>query len=161
MARPVKLLCPMDFSPSSEAALSAAAELAEHLSGELLVLHVVVPVPVPIGGFGAAESDIERIEADREEAARRRLEETVERLVAHEVPAHPMVEIGEASDRILEVARVEEVAWIVLSTHGESAWQRWFVGSVADRVIRSAHCRVLAIPPAEMKRDRAGSQIAA
>jgi nucleotide-binding universal stress UspA family protein len=142
-----KLLCPVDFSPPSEEALAAASELAAHFAAELMVLHAVIPSPVPIGGFGAKTADVERIEADREEVARRSLQALVERIVDDGVVVHPMVVVGEAADTILEVARSEGVDLIVLATHGATGWRRWFLGSIADRVLREARCRVLTIHP--------------
>ncbi len=56
-----KILCPVDFSEASTAALGTAADLARRLSAELIVFHVAVPVLAPIAGFEGQAAYIEKL----------------------------------------------------------------------------------------------------
>jgi nucleotide-binding universal stress UspA family protein len=55
--------------------------------------------------------------------------------------------VGHASDTILKTAERRSVGMIAMATHGRVGPERWFVGSVADRVVRSATTPVLLVRP--------------
>jgi nucleotide-binding universal stress UspA family protein len=61
----------------------------------------------------------------------------------------PIVEMGDAHTLIVNWARDKAVDLIVMSTHGRSGLPRMILGSVTERVLRSASCPVLAIPSHE------------
>lgn len=143
---PVKrILCPTDFSEHSYAALRTANELARHFGAELVVVHVVTPVPVVDvpslhGGF-----DVERYQASLEESARRSLEAVLAAETGEGVAAQGRVVVGHPPTEIVNASRDDKVDLIVLSTHGRSGVSHLLFGSVAERVVRSAACPVLTI----------------
>ncbi len=59
----------------------------------------------------------------------------------HEVVAR----IGKPAEEILEYAKEERNDLIITGTHGRSGFQRWWIGSVAERIVRQAECPVLTI----------------
>jgi nucleotide-binding universal stress UspA family protein len=61
----------------------------------------------------------------------------------------PIVEMGDPHTLIINWARDKAVDLIVMSTHGRSGLTRMLLGSVTERVLRSASCPVLAIPSHE------------
>ena len=143
-----KILCPVDLSSPSREALSGALELAHMLDAKLYVLHVVVPFPVPIGGFGEIESDVARIESERQHLAQRAVTELVNGISADfPVATRTMVLVGETVDKILEVVSREEIGMIVMSTHGQTGLRHWLIGSITDKIIRTSSCPVLTIHP--------------
>lgn len=152
-----KILCPVDFSAPSIAALDAAAELARHFDSELWVVHVVMPVPsltVPTGYPIAM--DVPRYQQDLEETSRHTLEELIASHVPAGVHAHPVLIVGDAAPEIRKFAEEHALDLIVIATHGRTGWQHFMFGSVAERVIRTAPCAVLTIrapkPGAEEER---------
>ncbi len=147
---PVKrILWPTDFSPPSYGALKAAEELAQHFSAELVVLHVVPPIPaIPTGG------SLEGIFSpsyplEMESQAREALRKVVERNISGKTKTEALVVHGNVGGEIVNVAEKENVDVIVMATHGTTGWQRFVFGSVAEKVIRMAPCPVLSIqvPP--------------
>jgi universal stress protein A len=61
-----------------------------------------------------------------------------------------LVNLGVPYQRILETAAAEQVDLIVMATHGRTVLAHLVLGSVAERVVRTAPCPVLTIrPPAE------------
>ena len=58
------------------------------------------------------------------------------------------VVIGIPYRKIVEVAEAEKVDLIVMATHGRTGFSHLFMGSVAERVVRTAPCPVLTIRPA-------------
>jgi nucleotide-binding universal stress UspA family protein len=146
-----RILWPTDFSEPSYRALRAAEELAQNFSAELVVLHVVPPIPVmPTGGslegiFSASYP------LEMESQAREALRKVVEQNISGETRAEALVVHGNVAGEIVNVANKENVDLIVMATHGTTGWQRFVFGSVAEKVIRMAHCPVLSIqfPPEE------------
>ena len=149
---PIKrILWPTDFSEPSYRALKTAEELAQNFSAELVLLHVVPPIPViPTGGslegiFSASYP------LEMESQAREALRKVVEQDISGKTKTEALVVHGNVSGEIVNVAKKENADVIVMATHGSTGWQRFVFGSVAEKVIRMAHCPVLSIqfPPEE------------
>jgi nucleotide-binding universal stress UspA family protein len=144
MFPPKKIICPTDFSEPARLALEAGMELAEKFSAELVLVHVLSPIPaIAAGGY-----NLEKVRADLEKEARQRMEKTVAELSAKtlEVSSHIVDGVGtRPSEYIVELADKEGADLIVMATHGQSGWGRVFFGSVAERVVRLAECPVLTV----------------
>ena len=61
------------------------------------------------------------------------------------VPAEPLVKQGDAASQILEACRETEADLIAMTTHGHEGVSRWMLGSVAEKVLRTAHIPLLVI----------------
>lgn len=119
-----EILVATDFSPTSDAAVAVAHAYARALGGRLHVFHVTWP-----------------------EA--RGLTDLFARLVAELGPSVPVVVAshgGDAAEEILRYAQQHAIDLIVLGTHGRSGVTRALLGSVAERVARTASCPVLTVP---------------
>ena len=55
------------------------------------------------------------------------------------------VAVGVPHQQILETAVAERVDWIVMATHGRTGLSHLVMGSVAERVVRTAPCPVLTL----------------
>jgi nucleotide-binding universal stress UspA family protein len=55
--------------------------------------------------------------------------------------------VGEPAAEILEVAKEAKVDLIVVGTHGRTGLEHALMGSIAERVVRRAHCPVLTVRP--------------
>lgn len=141
-----KILVPTDFSPGAEVALEHALVLRQHLGATLTLLHVY-PLPIAYGPPYAYTVDlIGPIERD----ARAQLEKTSQRareLGAGDqpVPIQAKLAAGAAALSITEEAKEGGYDLIVLGTHGRTGLSHLFIGSVAERVVRTAHCPVLTV----------------
>lgn len=137
-----KILCPVDFSEHSQAALDHAAELARRYGAELTLLHVVEPVlyPVAYGLPPVAPVDYEQV---AREAAVRTLAGLAAKLPNLKVGQK--VESGAASQRICELAKEKGFDLVVLATHGYTGLKHVLLGSTAERVVRHAPCAVLVV----------------
>ena len=60
------------------------------------------------------------------------------------------VAIGDPSDRIIEYAKQHQIELIVIPSHGRTGMSRFFMGSVAEKVVRYAHCPVLVLRREEL-----------
>ncbi len=144
MFRIARILCPVDFSEPSEAALAHAEELARRFSAQLTVLHVVEPIIHPVA-YGLPPVAPVNYEDLARESAAKALAPIVARLEAAGVQASPLVDAGAASQRICQVAGEGGYDLVVVATHGYTGLKHVLLGSTAERVVRSCPCPVLTV----------------
>jgi nucleotide-binding universal stress UspA family protein len=141
---PKKILVPVDFSPFSSEALRAATDIAQLRKAELTVLHVSEDPPFPntYGQESVAYANWNEIRTQVEEDAKKELAAIISETTSGQNVASINV-WGHPVHEILQIAEDGAFDLIVLSTHGRSGLSRLVMGSVAERVIRHAHCPVL------------------
>jgi nucleotide-binding universal stress UspA family protein len=142
-----RICCPIDFSDASRAAMEVAADLARRFGAELVLLHAY-----PIPGYTFPDGSVvasPKMMQDLADQAQKHLEEwrgDAEKLLgAPRVTAEKAV--GEPAAEILEVAKQARADLIVMGTHGRTGLEHALMGSIAERVVRRAHCPVLTIRP--------------
>ncbi len=140
-----RILLPTDFSEHSEHALRYAREFAELFDAELHILHVLRKLSAPERGLAFMPPG--DLALDVRPAAERRLRKMADdersegRTIVSEIrEGHPFVEIVRYADE-------SEIDLIVMGTHGWGPISHLLVGSVAEKVVRKAHCPVLTIRP--------------
>ena len=139
-----RILCPVDFSAGSRAALAAAAELARERNAVLVLLHVLEPVQCCIDGdMLLAPSAIQDL-ADAEQGELESWKLDAKRLGAKEVATKFVT--GVAWDRIVAAAREDTaIDLIVMGTHGRTGLKHALLGSVAEKTVRHAPCAVMVV----------------
>jgi nucleotide-binding universal stress UspA family protein len=137
------ILCPVDFFPASEAALRYAVALAERLDAALTVLHVV-HIPAYAMPDGSLTPPLEWMQPVLD-AAERELAVLVERTPHANVVLDRKVAEGMPHRAINEHAAACGADLIVMGTHGRSGLTHLLLGSVAERVVRTATTPVLTI----------------
>ena len=145
-----KMVCPTDFSEPSYLALEAAKALALPLSAEIILLHVVSPMPIvpaPSPAFGGFQ--IPAVLKEMEAHAKQSLEKIAREKFTEELNVRIEVIQGNPAHEIAQRAKDEGADLIVIATHGLSGWRRFIFGSVAEKVVRTAPCLVLTIPAPE------------
>ena len=140
------IIHPTDFSMEAAAAEGEAARLARRLGGELLLLHVSVETAL-YGESAFGMSDVKRVYDAQARWAEDRLAERAEALTKDGIPTRWRRRIGVVHEAISDTAREEAADYIVIGTHGRSGLERLMLGSIADRVIRTAPCPVVAVRP--------------
>jgi len=142
-----RILCPVDFSDASRAAMEVAADLAKRFGGEVVLLHAY-PVPgytFPDGSVVASPKMMQEL-ADQ---AKKHLDEW--RSDAEKLLGAPRVAaetaIGEPAAEILALAKARGADLVVMGTHGRTGLEHALMGSIAERVVRRAHCPVLTVRP--------------
>jgi len=142
-----RILCPTDFSEPAKLAVQTAAELAQHFSGLLLLVHVVPPYPVPYQPLvsPAPAYDVSSYLQELVNAAHHTLQNHAEEQVPPGVAKTLSVSAGDPAYEILRMAEELEAGLIVIATHGRGGWRRYLFGSVADKVVRQAKSPVLMV----------------
>jgi len=152
MAHPFRrILCPVDFDDNSMQALDTAAALARESNGTVFVLHVVPMVLAPTGMPVYVD-----LYKGQEETARAKLLEIAHKRLAglnYELLTHT----GEPAGAILNAEKKTSADVIVMATHGRRGFKRFFLGSIAELVLRESTCPVLTVRCAPAQNDLVGT----
>ena len=140
-----RILHPTDFSRASGAAFLKAVALAKESRAQLLLVHVLLP-PTPFIGDGyISPKTYEELEASARRGAQRELAKVVAKAQKAKARVTAVLLEGVPYDRIARAARSKRADLIVMGTHGRSGLSKFFLGSVAERVIALAPCPVLTV----------------
>ena len=138
------ILVATDFSEPSGVALAYGRDLARSYNARLHVLHVVENIMIRYSSeVGFAVPDFQ---GDLETAARRDLDALITDDDRRGLNAVTVVETAtNLADTIVDYAKANAIDLIVAGTHGRGAVQHFLMGSVAERVVRTAPCPVLTV----------------
>lgn len=145
------IVCGVDGSADSEAALAVAAKLANSVGARLVLANVVEYVPSPYAAVGAcgpapvAQAPPGEVFRGQVEAGERLVEQLAEQ--AHVDRADRRVVTGLAAERLADLADEEDAELIVVGSRGRGAFKAAFLGSVSTSLIGVARCPVLVVPP--------------
>ncbi len=145
-----RILVPLDGSPLAETALSEARLIAQVLDCAITLLHVIMPVTSE-RAYLFPTSRLQHDWQDYHSQAQEYLHTIQATLAEDGIEAACCVDEGFPADRITHhVESDPAVAMVVMATHGRSGMQRWFLGSVADKVFHAVRKPVLIVrPPAK------------
>ena len=145
------IVCGVDGSADSQAALGVAARLAVRLEARLVLAHVaeVALVPYAVGGMGASGIAPQPMTLatrdDQEEAGARLLEQIA---AEHGLgDADRRVVVGFPAERLADLADDEDAELIVVGSRGRGRFKTAFLGSVSNSLVGVARCPVLIVPP--------------
>ena len=138
---PKVVIVPLDGSEISERAVEPALEIADTARSEVVFVRVIRPI---------VDSGIEYHyydNTDDREVSLQYLSRFAEIADKTGLKARTHVLTGPPAVKIIEELQKYEGGLVVMSSHGSGGLTRWFVGSVADKVIRASRRPVLVIPP--------------
>ena len=144
------LLVPVDFSTCSDRAADWATELAARFGASVTLLHVVeLPLGLDratlVNPGGAGDVAMVPIGEWASDSGRKQLNRLARRLSSRGVPIKVRIEEGPPVSSILDVATDMRPDAIVMGTHGRKGLAHAFMGSVAERVVRTAECPVITL----------------
>jgi universal stress protein A len=141
-----RILAPTDFSELSKQGLKSALELAEAFGAKLSLLHVVEPPPYPVEGIVPSHLGATMLD-DLERQATNDLAQMLSETQASNKDVARRVVVGIPYRKIVDVAEEEKIDLIVMTTHGRTGLSHLVMGSVAEKIVRTAPCPVLTIRP--------------
>jgi nucleotide-binding universal stress UspA family protein len=144
----LRILCPIDFSETSRHALEHAVAIAKWYGSRVTALHVIhaplYPAPqIFVAGF----TDITAPPSVDYTSREKELQAWLEPAHRAGVKADVLLDEGNTVGRILEQARLHQADLVVMGTHGLGGFERFMLGSVAEKVLRRATCPVMTVPP--------------
>ncbi len=154
-----RILVPIDFSPDSMSALTYAGEFAKMFKAELVLLHVIEPI------YYATPTDMYAVNANITtllEEQRRMAEQQFKRIGAQlqkqRQRFRALIKTGSPSQVITAMATRQRGDMIIMATHGRTGLAHMFMGSVAERVVRTAACPVLTVRSAGKTRKKSAKR---
>lgn len=139
------ILVATDFGEASDAAVAYGRELARSFGATLHVLHVADDVYVRLGG-DAYVAVLPELQKDIESAAHKSLDQLLIDNDPNPLPIKKVVITSSSTaSAIVQYAADAGIDLIVVGTHGRGAMAHLLMGSVAERVVRTARCPVLTV----------------
>lgn len=145
IVNPRQILCAIDLSDVSEPALACAVSLGRTFGASVTALHVFESWP-PVGPLMAADEP-HQPEFDARAVTTRDLQTMLAPFATAGSGPHLHTTEGNAAAEIVRQARELDADLLVMGTHGRSGFDRFALGSVAEKVLRKSPCPVLTLPP--------------
>lgn len=142
-----KILLATDFSDASAAAAAYARAFADAFSASIHVLHVLEDLAAHAWTTEVYVAALPGVHEEMERQARERLEAAFPPEERERYRVVTVLRTGSPFVEIVRYAREEGMDLIVLGTHGRGPIAHMLLGSVAERVVRKAHCPVLTVRP--------------
>lgn len=141
-----EILLPTDGGPASQAAVDHAVGLAEQYDARLHALYVVDTT-----AYASLDAGVETVLSALREEGETAVEAVEERADAAGVSAVSEIVPGAPHREITKYAATNDIDLIVMGTHGRTGLDRYLLGSVTERVVRTAESPVLTVhaPEAE------------
>ncbi len=124
--------------------LEYAVELASLFHAELSLVYVL-PVLPPRPTAPSTPFEIPEYEAILHKEAEQQLKVIISQRLPKNLKVRSLIGHGHPAQEIVRLAGEEKMDLIVIATHGHTGWQHLMVGSVAEKVIRTAPCPVFAV----------------
>jgi nucleotide-binding universal stress UspA family protein len=153
-----RILVPVDFSDASKKLVDLAAELAQKLHARITLMHVVDIEFYPY--YGLTEDPVRLIERNMIDVSMNKLNEMVESLRDRGVKANWETDTGHTVRVINEYAERNEIDLILVGTHGRSGFDRLMLGSIAEKILRSAFCPVMIMNTSKVESEKEVESVA-
>jgi len=132
-----RIVCPVDFSDASKQSLRNAIHLARKFKAELVVVNIVAPVPVDIARLKVNVETIEQsLAAEQVEA----FNKFISSFDFTGIKWTSVNRKGEPHKEIMACLEEFKADLLMMGTHGRSGLNRFFMGSVTEKVVRELPC---------------------
>lgn len=145
-----KILCPTDFSTYSKHALKYALDFALEHNAKLYVVHVIPKLSFPMGPGGVAYP-VAEIYNEMEREAKNNLSRLIPKRFIEKIQVENIIIRGVPDQEIVKAAKKYGVNLIIIATHGRTGLSHAFLGSTAEKVVRTASCPVLCVKRPEQE----------
>jgi len=143
-----KIMIPLDGSDNAECALEHAREIAQGCSIPVVELVTVVKTFFWWEGEVNDPAIYQQVEEDEKSKAQEYLKKEAAIFEKSGLTVHTVMLEGEPAEQIIKYAQDNDVDLILMTTHGRSGITRFALGSVTDKVVRTASAPVMVIAPA-------------
>ena len=145
MGRIRRILYGSDFSKASGKALTCAISMAKANRARLTIVHAYASIVPMVPEQFIASTTWERVDTETRRWAERQVAGLADKAKKHGVRASAVMLIGDPAQQIVRKARATRADLIVVGTHGRRGLSKFFIGSVAERVIATAPCPVMTV----------------
>jgi nucleotide-binding universal stress UspA family protein len=146
MKKSQKILFPVDFSELSPKIVPYVITMAEKLDAEVHIIFVVRQLENYRSIF-VSHMSVENLETEIVLGAETKMDEFVEEFFKSIISPKTKILIGDIAEEIIKYIKTEGINLVIIGTHGRKGMDRIILGSIADRVIKSAPVPVLSVNP--------------
>jgi nucleotide-binding universal stress UspA family protein len=141
-----KILFPIDFASNFETLVPWVETLAAKFDATVYVLFVAQDL-AHFASFYVPHGNIEDFQQQAIDSAKKRMAALVGEFSKKFPKLETRVELGAPAEKILALVQKEKIDMIIMGAHGRAGIERAIFGSVANKVIKTAPCPVLAVHP--------------
>lgn len=138
------VLIPVDFSDHSKIAIKYGLELAKTYNAKLQLLHIVEQDIHP-AFYVTGEASIFAFNPDIKKKSKKVMQDLLKEYNTYKIPADFYVNDGHVVHEIVKFAKTHNTDLIVIPTHGLTGLKHLFIGSVSEKVVRMAPCKVFIV----------------
>ena len=137
-----KILAPMDFSEPSMKAIQYAVALALKFRATLVVAYIMSSPSTFAYAFPIESHDVIKQQLDE---ARKRMPTLIPGEFREQLHSQFAVKAGTVEDELFALVDDEKIDLVVMGTHGRRAFERWFLGSTTEHMLRRLPVPVLTV----------------
>ena len=140
------ILFPVDFTDSSHKVAKYVKFYAQTLGAQLTLIHVIRG-PEEFSGFELGAAWWSSYEGELLKGAQKAIESFVEEEFEEIGACKHVVLVGEIVDEIVKYSEKNDIDLLIVATHGRKGLEKVVFGSIAEGIVKRAHCPVLSINP--------------
>lgn len=145
MKRIRRVLYASDFSAASRRALTTAIAIANALDATLTIVYVMAPLVATVPEQYLDAVTLDQLNKQARQWSARQLNRLADTARRAGVRARTLLREGDPVDQIVRASRSARADLIVVGTHGRRGLPKFFLGSVAERVVAMAPCPVVTV----------------
>jgi nucleotide-binding universal stress UspA family protein len=145
MFRVRRILVASDFSKSSIKAFTTAVAMAKANRATLTIVHVIVPISPIVPEQYLDSRTWNQIDRQTRRWSQQQLDTLVNKARAAGVRAVALLREGDPAREIIRAVRSKRADILVVGTHGRTGLAKFFVGSIAGRLVATASCPVVTV----------------
>jgi nucleotide-binding universal stress UspA family protein len=140
---------PTDFSQDSDLAFRMALSIAVNYQARIFLLHVISKQD--LADYCLDQNIVDRVLNESIVFSNEKLQEVIDKnQQCRNIRVIPDVRRGQPYEEILNEASERKIDLIVIASHGKTGLQKYFIGSVTEKVMKEAKCPVLLVRSPEM-----------
>jgi nucleotide-binding universal stress UspA family protein len=139
------ILAPVDFSPATASVVEEAAALARAFGGRVVLVHVTQPT-TGVVDYAVIVMAVAQVNEAAVKFAQDRLGQLEQQLAAAGIEASSVHVTGTPVLDIIEQAQLHQANYIVIGSHGHTAFYDLLIGSTAHGILKRAPCPVIIVP---------------
>jgi len=145
-----RILVPVDFSEPSQRAVEYGLSLALQFNARLVLTHIVPSSTALIYTFPTESFAFEKEQA---KYAKSMLPDLVPEEYRERIDLQTIVKVGEVRSELLGLVKDEKIDLVVMGTHGRKAFERFFLGSLTERMLRKLNVPILTVSNLDPARE--------
>ncbi|MCS7012811.1 MAG: universal stress protein [Chloroherpetonaceae bacterium] len=145
------ILCPVDFSPQSQAVVEHATKVAEIFNSKITILNVVDDLAPEYAPYRKSSSDISMLRRTLEQDSQNRMKMHIQPRLRTAQSVAMLTAFGKPTEMITRIGKEQHAGLIMMATRSMGITNQFILGSTTYRIIRTAPCPLMVFSRPEQK----------